>query len=67
MPIPPRPSTFQCPKCNWRKTVTPRSDALVTGVDWFSECPECGYSPLQRSSASQTDIFVKKVKDLFNK
>ena len=28
MPIKPPPTTWHCPKCQWRKTVSPKSDAL---------------------------------------
>ena len=40
MPMPPRPFTFVCRKCSWKKTVAPRSDALGPG-EWFKQCPKC--------------------------
>jgi len=42
MPIKPPPTTWHCPKCQWRKTVSPKSDALQAGVEWFDHCPQCG-------------------------
>ena len=41
MPIKPRPFTFVCEDCKWKKTIAPRSDALMPG-DWFATCPKCG-------------------------
>ena len=41
MPIKPRPFTFICEDCNWKKTIAPRSYALMPG-DWFATCPKCG-------------------------
>jgi len=29
MPIKPRPFTFVCEDCKWKKTIAPRSDALM--------------------------------------
>ena len=31
MPIKPRPFTFVCGECGWKKTVAPRSDVLGPG------------------------------------
>ncbi len=31
MPIKPRPFTVVCEDCHWKKTVAPRSDALMPG------------------------------------
>lgn len=52
MPIPPRPHTYRCPACHWSKTVMPRSDALIPGIDHFSTCLACGHSPLETQAAS---------------
>jgi Zn finger protein HypA/HybF involved in hydrogenase expression len=41
MPIKPRPFTFVCGECGWKKTVAPRSDALGAG-ECFKQCPKCG-------------------------
>lgn len=41
MPIKPGPFTFVCEDCHWKKTVAPRSDALLPG-DGFATCPKCG-------------------------
>lgn len=32
MPIRPRPFTFACGNCGWKKTVAPLSDALGPGI-----------------------------------
>lgn len=40
MPIKPRPLTFVCRDCQWKKTVAPRSDALGVG-EYFTQCPRC--------------------------
>ena len=50
MPIRPRPFTFVCGECGWKKTVAPRSDALGPG-EWFKQCPKCGSEALKRRAA----------------
>lgn len=51
MPIPPRPHTWRCPACHWSKTVMPRSDVLMLGIDHFDACPDCGHQPLETQAA----------------
>ncbi|MDN5392561.1 MAG: hypothetical protein L0G00_06250 [Pseudomonas sp.] len=46
MPIKPRPLTFVCSECGWKKTVAPRSDALGPG-EWFKQCLKCGSESLK--------------------
>ncbi len=41
MPIKPPSQTYTCPSCGWKKTVSPKSDALMPGV-YFDTCPTCG-------------------------
>lgn len=41
MPVKPRPFTYVCDECGWRKTVAPRSDALQPG-EWLDRCSKCG-------------------------
>ena len=65
MPIKPQPKTYKCTSCNWQKTVTPSSDALVSGFDYYEECPKCGDGNLETVSASPIDVAVNKIKDLF--
>ena len=65
MPIKPQPKTYKCPSCSWSKTVSPQSDALVAGFDFFDECPKCGNKKLETSPANYIDVVVDKVKDLF--
>lgn len=50
MPIKPRPLTFVCGECGWKKTVAPRSDALGQG-EWFQQCPKCRSEPLKIRAA----------------
>ncbi|CAD5375350.1 conserved hypothetical protein [Pseudomonas sp. OF001] len=64
MPIPPPPSTFRCTDCGWRRTVIPRSDALILGVDWFEHCPQCGSQTLQWRPASATETFKARLQQL---
>lgn len=52
MPIQPRPTTYSCPACHWSKTVAPRSDVLMPGIDHFDACPACGHRPLETQVAS---------------
>ncbi len=46
MPFPPNPTTYECPKCGWKKTTIPDSDELIRGWDIFESCPNCGHQPL---------------------
>jgi len=62
--IKPQPKTYQCPSCNWQKTVAPKSDAL-SPLDYFEECPKCGNNNLETLSASSIDVVANKIKDLF--
>lgn len=41
MPIPPKPKTYVCQSCGWKKTVAPKSDVLLP-TDVVKQCPECG-------------------------
>ncbi len=50
MPIKPRPFTYVCSECGWKKTVAPQSDALRPG-EWFEQCPKCGSEGLKIRTA----------------
>ncbi|MYZ51252.1 hypothetical protein F5985_03635 [Malikia spinosa] len=63
MPIPPRPHTYCCPACHWSKTVAPRSDVLMPGIDHFDVCPACGHSPLQTQTASPVRASLTELND----
>ena len=54
MPMKPKPFTFVCDECGWKKTVAPRSDALGPG-DWFACCPKCGGEALSHQRAGGID------------
>jgi DNA-directed RNA polymerase subunit RPC12/RpoP len=56
MPIQPTPTTYHCQKCGWKKTVAPKSDALMPG-DHYDTCPECGSKKLKQQDAS----FIEKL------
>ena len=57
MPIKPKPFTFVCDECGWKKNVAPRSDALGPG-DWFAHCPKCGNEALSHRRAGVIDRTV---------
>lgn len=46
MPIRPKPFTFVCDTCGWKKTIAPLSDALGPG-EWMDKCPKCGSNELR--------------------
>lgn len=54
MPVQPQPFTYSCSACRWSKTVAPRSDVLMPGVDHFDACPACGHRPLKTQTAGVT-------------
>jgi predicted RNA-binding Zn-ribbon protein involved in translation (DUF1610 family) len=63
MCIKPRPWTYVCPNCGWRKLVAPESDCLAPG-EYFSACPQCGAEPLNReqpSAAEQLKLKIPKI------
>jgi len=62
MPIRPPPVTYACPSCNWSKTVTPRSDALMPGEVFFV-CPKCGHSPLEQRPAGAVEGALVQLAD----
>lgn len=45
MPIRPKPVQLECPKCHWRGTFRPNSDALL-GRPEDRPCPKCGHRDL---------------------
>ena len=57
MPIKPKPFTFVCDDCGWKKTVAPRSDALGPD-DLFAHCPKCGSEALSHRRAGIIDRSV---------
>lgn len=48
---PPEPYTYHCPDCGWRKTLAPKSDALMPG-EVFSRCANCTGENLRREQAT---------------
>jgi hypothetical protein len=51
MAVRPSPLTYRCPGCHWSRTVTPRSDVLIPGIDHLRACPDCGHCPLETRAA----------------
>jgi len=63
MPITPRPRTYCCPACHWSRTVAPRSDVRIRGIDHFDCCPACGHQPLETKAASTAQVMLAEVAD----
>lgn len=63
MPLRPKPSTFTCPACGWRKTTAPRSDAVLPGLDWFVSCPKCGNEDLAVRKANVLEAIGVKLRN----
>ena len=63
MPIPPRPRTYTCPACGWSKTVVPRSDVLIRGIDHFQACPACGHQSLETQAANTAQVALAELAD----
>lgn len=61
MPVPMRPFVLQCPACQWRHTVVPRSDVLSPG-DWVEQCPGCGSRQIERRPATELEVLVARFK-----
>ncbi|UCO96406.1 hypothetical protein LF844_17175 [Metapseudomonas lalkuanensis] len=65
MPIPPRPLTFICPACSWKRTAIPLSDVLIPGRDWFGSCPKCGHEQLEQRPASKSEILKTRLEEFW--
>ncbi len=63
MPIVPRPVTFTCPACHWKRSVAPKSDCLTLSMDWFECCPKC-YHTLERRQASALENIAARIRSL---
>jgi peptide subunit release factor 1 (eRF1) len=62
MAFKPQPTTYNCPKCGWSKTVSPKSDALMPG-DIIQECPKCGNDQLEAKRAGLVDQLLAAIKN----
>ena len=58
MPFPPPPYTLVCQKCDWKKTIKPKSDALMLGIDWFQQCPDCGAKDLDERKPTTAELLT---------
>ena len=45
MCVKPKPFSYSCPSCDWKKTVFPKSDVLLPG-EHYACCPKCGSKSL---------------------
>jgi Zn-finger nucleic acid-binding protein len=66
MPIKPKPFIYLCPLCGWKKSISPRSDALLPG-EYYDCCPKCGTNHLKREEINSpielgTGLFRKLFK-----
>lgn len=66
MPFPPPPTTYSCPKCGWKKTVAPKSDALLPG-DFYNACPSCGNTDLECKMASGIRASLDRLRSIMNR
>lgn len=55
MPLPPKPWTYVCPNCGWKRTVVPPSDALMGGT-FVACCPRCGNHQLEQRAAGSLEV-----------
>ena len=62
MPIKPPPTTWQCPKWQWRNADSPKSDALQAGVEWFGHCPQCGCREIESREATALERIAASLK-----
>ena len=60
MPIPPKPRTYVCQSCGWKKTVVPISDVLLPG-DIVRKCEKCGCAELLHRSVTVHDFMHRLV------
>jgi Zn finger protein HypA/HybF involved in hydrogenase expression len=60
MPITPRPMTFECPQCHWKRTYAPSTDTLLL-PSWAQCCPRCGHKGMQYHSANRIAELVAKL------
>lgn len=60
-----QPSSFKfvCPKCNYSKTVKPKSDVL-NPIDFISTCPKCN-SKMERKELNIIDDIADLLKGKF--
>jgi hypothetical protein len=62
MPIKPKPFTYVCHCCGWKKTVAPTSDASFYGDgECFDSCPKCGHPELERREPGVIDVVLVKL------
>lgn len=67
MPIKPKPFIYFCESCGWKKTVAPRSDALMPG-EYYDCCPKCGANHLKREEInSATKLGIALFRQFFNR
>lgn len=66
MPVRPQSLVYRCPACGWSKTVTPKSDALLS-VDAPARCPSCGHAPLEVQQAGPGVSLLSQLGDVLER
>jgi len=51
---------LNCPRCGWKKDVSPKSDVLTPG-EWVDECPRCGCEEIEIRRAGVIARFLNKI------
>lgn len=59
--IKPNLKLYKCNQCDWKKIVYPKSDSLISGVDIYHCCPECGSEKLTVNKPTILDIIISKL------
>lgn len=57
--IKPKPYKLKCTKCNYTKSITPKSDTLKP-TDMINTCPKCG-GTMQKVELSLVDKIITKL------
>jgi len=57
--IQPQPHKLKCPKCNYSKVVSPKSDVLDPR-DFLGNCPKCD-ALLEKMTLNKIEKFISKV------
>ncbi|MEA1954710.1 MAG: hypothetical protein U9O24_10000 [Campylobacterota bacterium] len=57
--IKPNPFRYKCPKCDYSKTIRPKSDVLDPR-DFMNTCPKCG-TTMDKISLNEIEKFLGKI------
>ncbi|WP_425507516.1 cysteine-rich KTR domain-containing protein [Undibacterium seohonense] len=68
MAITPLPTNYSCPTCGWKKTFSPRSDALIESYPTY--CPVCNEKNIRIQNGSHAiagfQAIVNDIKKFFS-